>query len=43
MKKNILIGGPPPTMGHFRESSYAYRLFKNCTILTTVTSTISIH
>ena len=31
------------TMGHFRESSYAYLLFKNGTILTTITSTTSIH
>jgi len=30
-------------MGHFRESSYAYLLFKNGTILTTITSTTSIH
>ena len=41
-----LIGcppSPPPTMGHFRESSYAYLLFKHCTILTTITSTTLIH
>ena len=30
-------------MGHFRETSYAYLLFKNGTILTTITSTTSIH
>ena len=30
-------------MGHFRESSYDYLLFKNGTILTTITSTKSIH
>ena len=30
-------------MGHFRESSYAYLWFTNCTILTTITSTTSIH
>ena len=30
-------------MGHFRESSYAYLLFKHCTILTTINSTTSIH
>ena len=30
-------------MGHFRESSYAYLLLKNCTMLTTITSTTSIH
>ena len=30
-------------MGHFRESSYAYLLFENCTILTTITSTTFIH
>ena len=30
-------------MGHIRESSYAYLLFQNCTILTTTTSTMSIH
>ena len=30
-------------MGHFSESSYANLLFKNGTILTTITSTISIH
>ena len=29
-------------MGHFRESSYAYLLFNNGTILTTITSTTSI-
>ena len=33
----------PPTMGHFRKSSYAYLLFKNGTILITITSTTSIH
>ena len=33
---------PPPTMGHFRESSYAYLLFKNGTILTTMTTTTTI-
>ena len=31
------------TMGHFRESSYANIFFKNGTILTTTTSTTSIH
>ena len=31
------------TMGYFRESSYAYMLLKKCTILTTITSTTSIH
>ena len=30
-------------MGHFRESPYAYLLFKHCTILTTITFTTSIH
>ena len=30
-------------MGHFRESSYAYLLFKNGTILIIITSTTSIH
>ena len=30
-------------MGHFMESSYADLLLKNCTILTTNTSTTSIH
>ena len=30
-------------MGHFRESSYAYLLFKSGIILTTITSTSSIH
>ena len=30
-------------VGHFRESFYAYLLFKNGTILTTITSTTSIH
>ena len=30
-------------MGHFRWSSYAYLLFKNGNILTTITSTTSIH
>ena len=28
---------PPLTMGHFRQSSYAYLSFKKCTILTTTT------
>ena len=51
LKKNILRvpkwlqkykwGGG--TMGHFRESSYAYIFFQNGTILTTITSTTSIH
>ncbi len=31
------------TMGHFRESSYAYLLFKHCIILTNITITASIH
>ena len=32
------------TMGHFRESSYAYLLLKkNCTMLSSITSTTSIH
>ena len=30
-------------MGHFRESSYAYLLFENGIILTTITSTASMH
>ena len=30
-------------MGHFRGSSYAYLLFKNGNIITTITSTKSIH
>ena len=30
-------------MGRFRKSSYAYLLFKNRTILTTITSTATIH
>ena len=34
---------PPSPMGHFRESSYAYLLFKNATILTTITSITSLH
>ena len=38
-----LLTPPTPTMGHFRESSYAYLLFKNGPILTTITSTTSIH
>ena len=31
------------TMGHFRESSYAYLMFKNGTILTIITSNTYIH
>ena len=31
------------TMGHFRKSSYAYLFLKSGTILTTITSTTSIH
>ena len=30
-------------MGHLRESSYAYLLLKNGTVLTAITSTITIH
>ena len=30
-------------MGHFREASYANLIFNNGTILTTITSTSSIH
>ena len=35
-------GGKGGTMGHFRESSYAYLFFLNGTILTTITFTTSI-
>ena len=35
--------GVLPTMGHFTESSYDYLLFKNGTILTTITSITYIH
>ena len=35
--------GEGGTMGHFRESSYAYLWFANCTIQTTINSTTLIH
>ena len=40
-KRWPIVGGG--TMGNFRESSYAYLLFKYCHMLTTITSNTSMH